>query len=236
MKNVNILLVEDDSVNQLVSSMLLKQWGMQVTIANNGSEALTHIRSKAFQLVLMDIQMPIMDGLESTRRIRSMEDPYFKIVPIIAFSASGLVEVQKIVDQNGMNDFIAKPLEMEEFQSKIEKHLHITHRPLHINFNLYTDGDARFKKEFISHLVDNVKELQQSLLTYAQHASKAFRGVLHKVAATIGMLGDQEFSDALEEIRVMSLSGETGKSFQEKLFRVNALCNEVVESLKAAAV
>lgn len=236
MKNVNILLVEDDTVNQLVSSMLLKKWGMHVTIANNGAEALTHISTKAFQMVLMDIQMPVMDGLESTRRIRAMEDPYFKIVPIIAFSASGLVEVQKMVDQNGLNDFIAKPLVLEEFQSKIEKHLHSTHRPLYIDFDQYTDGDPGFKKEFISLLVGNIKELQQSLLTYAQHASKAFRGVLHKVTATVGMLSDREFSEALEEVRVMSLSGETGKSFQEKLFRVNTLCNQVVESLRAAAV
>src|SRR5690242_19030725 len=114
-RNAHILLVEDDSVNQLVASLILRQQGLDVTVANNGAEALSKIGSKAFQLVLMDLQMPVMDGFEATTRIRAMSDPYFKQVPIIAFTASAIDDVQAMAAQNGMNDLINKPLDKEEF-------------------------------------------------------------------------------------------------------------------------
>src|SRR5260221_2643052 len=149
-KKVNILLVEDDEVNQLVAGVLLRKWGAQVAIAKNGEVALAMITDKSFDLVLMDIQMPVMDGFESTSRIRAMDDLYFKTVPIIAFTASGMIEVQKKDAGKGMTDFIAKPLDVEELQNKINKYIPSRRRPLFINFNLYTDGDLDFKKELIS--------------------------------------------------------------------------------------
>ena len=234
-KKANILVVEDDKINQIVAKSLLHHWGMEATIANNGAEGVAQIATKAFDLVLMDIQMPEMDGFEATRLIRGMDDLYFKTVPILAFTASGLVEVQKRADENGMTDFIAKPLVLEELQNKIDKYISARNRPLFINFNLYTDGDADFKKELISLLIDNVRELQQSLLSTAQNASNFFLGVLHKVTSTVGMLCDKEFSEMLEEIKMMCTSGQTGELFHTKVNRFNNLCDQVVESLRAAS-
>jgi signal transduction histidine kinase/CheY-like chemotaxis protein/ligand-binding sensor domain-containing protein len=87
-KGKHILLVEDNKVNQLVAVNFLKKWGMKTTIAQNGKEAVQLIKDKSFDLVLMDLQMPEMDGYEATRLIRAMDEPYFNEVPIIALSAS----------------------------------------------------------------------------------------------------------------------------------------------------
>lgn len=232
-RNAHILLVEDDSVNQLVASLILRQQGMTVTIANNGVEALARICSKAFQLVLMDIQMPMMDGYEAATRIRAMSDPYFKAIPIIAFTASAIAEVQDKVTQNGMNDLINKPLDMDEFRLKMDKYMHALYRPLAIDFNLYTNGDPDFKQELISHLIENVKEVKLALPDFDQTASINFIKVHHKVKATVAMLNDTEFTEMLEEIRSFIVSSQPLEFFKRKLKSLSFLCDQLIASLVA---
>lgn len=232
-RNAHILLVEDDSVNQLVACLILRQQGIDVTVVNNGAEALTTICSKAFQLVLMDIQMPIMDGYEATTRIRAMNNPYFKSVPIIAFTASAIGEVRDIATRKGMTDLINKPLDMEEFQQKMDKYIPPTLRPLSIDFNLYTDGDASFKIELISHLIDNVKELQRALMNLSQNPLTDFLSVLHKVKATVAMLSDRELTETLEEIKSFIISNQPLEFMDRKLKSFNRLCDQVIASLIA---
>lgn len=229
----HILLVEDDSVNQLVASLILRQQGMTVTIANNGVEALARICSKAFQLVLMDIQMPIMDGYEAAARIRAMSDPYFKAIPIIAFTASAIAEVQHLVAQNGMNDLINKPLDMDEFQRKMDKYMHTLHRPLSIDFNLYTNGDPDFKQELISHMIENVKEVQRALPDFDRNTSVNFIKVHHKVKATVAMLNDAEFTEMLEEIKSFIVSSQPIEFFKRKLKLLSHICDQLIASLVA---
>jgi CheY-like chemotaxis protein len=123
MKNANVLLVEDNFINQKVAMAFLKMWGHNVTIACDGKEALTHIATKNFQVILMDLQMPGMDGYESTSIIRSMDDPYYKNIPIIAFSASSDFSSKEEAREFGMTDYISKPLMLEEFQNKIDQYI-----------------------------------------------------------------------------------------------------------------
>jgi CheY-like chemotaxis protein len=123
MKNANVLLVEDNFINQKVAVALLKLWGYTVTIASNGNEAVNFIATKEFQIILMDLQMPGMDGYESTSIIRSMDDPYFKNIPIIAFSASSDFATKEQARKHGMTDYITKPFMLEEFQDKMGQYV-----------------------------------------------------------------------------------------------------------------
>jgi CheY-like chemotaxis protein len=124
MRKVSVLLVEDNFINQVAAKGLLKMMDVDVTVANHGKEALSMIAAKNFQLVLMDLQMPVMDGFESTSRIRAMEDPYFKQVPIIAFSASYIVDSKEKANELGMTDVLDKPFTLEALKNKIRTYVY----------------------------------------------------------------------------------------------------------------
>lgn len=118
-KNIHILLVEDNRVNQVVACNFLKRWGIKVDIANDGKEALELIKNKSYHLVLMDLQMPEINGYEATQQIRNMPGAYFKEIPIIALTAAAMGPIKEEVIAYGMNDFISKPFQPEELQNKI---------------------------------------------------------------------------------------------------------------------
>jgi CheY-like chemotaxis protein len=119
--NINILLVDDDAINQLVASKLLSKHGFKVTIAINGKEAVESVKNKNFQLILMDLHMPEMDGREATRNIRAMSDPYFKNIPIFSFSAA--VNKKDEAIEMGMTDIAAKPLNALDLVAMIGKYV-----------------------------------------------------------------------------------------------------------------
>ena len=117
----NILVVEDDEVNLLIAEHILSREGFGVTKVNNGEEAIDIVRSKHFDLILMDIEMPIMDGLEATPQIRLLENG--KNVPIIALTAHSIPEKINQFSVVGMNDHIIKPMDQNKLKSITDKYL-----------------------------------------------------------------------------------------------------------------
>ncbi len=114
-----VLLVEDNKINQMVAEEFFRRRGMFVDIAQNGMEALEKIRENKFDIVFMDVQMPVMDGYQATRAIRNLESE-IQDIPIIAMSASAMVQDQKMCLAAGMNAHIAKPFDPDQVQKVLE--------------------------------------------------------------------------------------------------------------------
>jgi CheY-like chemotaxis protein len=112
LKGARILLVEDNEINQEIMIELLKNAGLQVDVANNGKEGLKKVSTTVYDSVLMDIQMPEMDGYEATVEIRKLFDN--KDLPIIAMTADAVSGVKDKCLKAGMDDFLIKPINVEE--------------------------------------------------------------------------------------------------------------------------
>ena len=113
----NILVVEDNLINQEVIKEQLTGLGMKITLANNGQEAVDEVREKTFDIVLMDVQMPVMDGYTATREIRQLGIA----VPIIALTAAAMFEDKQKALASGMNDHLSKPFKEAEILAMISK-------------------------------------------------------------------------------------------------------------------
>ena len=120
-----ILLVEDNEVNVIVASKFMQKWGLHIDCAGTGTEAVEKVIENHYDLVLMDLEMPKMDGFEATKVIRSIADDKFKQLPIIALTASLLTEISRQILEAGIDDYVAKPFSPTELHAKIRLHLQI---------------------------------------------------------------------------------------------------------------
>jgi signal transduction histidine kinase/CheY-like chemotaxis protein len=120
-RHLRILLAEDNVVNQRVAVRVLEKRGHWVVIAENGVEALQALACQRFDLALMDVQMPEMDGLEATRRIRAMEEQTGQHLPIVAMTAHAMKGDRERCLQAGMDDYIAKPIDAKKLAALVER-------------------------------------------------------------------------------------------------------------------
>jgi CheY-like chemotaxis protein/anti-sigma regulatory factor (Ser/Thr protein kinase) len=122
-KHGRILVVEDNAVNQMVAVRLLEKLGYSADIAANGIEALSAVQRMSYDLLLMDCQMPEMDGFEATIRLRQREAGPGTHVPIIAMTANAMAGDRESCIAAGMDDYIAKPVRIEELKAKLQQWL-----------------------------------------------------------------------------------------------------------------
>jgi PAS domain S-box-containing protein len=120
LKNLNVLLVEDNAMNQLLARKVLSDWGWNIMVVENGIEAIDKVTQNDFDIVLMDIQMPEMDGYEATRQIRNTLPEAKRHVPIMAMTAHVMPSEEERCYNAGMNGYISKPFDTQTLYTKIE--------------------------------------------------------------------------------------------------------------------
>jgi CheY-like chemotaxis protein len=120
LKDANILLVEDNLINQKIVLLSLKNMVNNIDVANNGKEALDKFGSTKYDMILMDIQMPIMDGITATKKIREIEAGTHSLTPIIAITANALSGDREICLAAGMNEYISKPFQIDVLIQKMK--------------------------------------------------------------------------------------------------------------------
>lgn len=123
LKGAKVLVVEDNMVNVLVVQRFLEKWGVDFTHAADGVEAVKKISEQRFDLILMDIHMPNMDGYAATKIIRTQQDGHYDSIPIIALTASALIDNKDRIYEAGMNDIVVKPFEPTELYKVLVKYL-----------------------------------------------------------------------------------------------------------------
>ena len=121
---IRILVVEDELINQKVCQKVLEKMGIEVGVAENGQQAIDALASDRFDLVLMDCQMPVMDGYEATRAIRANEQAgNLPRLPIIALTAHAMRGDRKVCIDAGMDDYLSKPFVITELQKILQQRL-----------------------------------------------------------------------------------------------------------------
>ncbi|WP_259068452.1 response regulator [Mucilaginibacter sp. X4EP1] len=117
---INVLVVDDNQINRLLMNKVISKWGATADFAENGLQAVEKITSnRNYDVVLMDIYMPEMGGIEATQLIRAKNEPYFKQLPIIALTASMLSTEREQIDAAGMTDYVLKPFDPKSLFDKL---------------------------------------------------------------------------------------------------------------------
>lgn len=238
--HAHLLLVEDNDVNQIVATNYLSKWGFQVTMAANGKEAVGMIRQKAYHLVLMDLQMPELNGYDATQLIREMPGAYFQEVPIIALTASAMTEDITRLETIGFNDYITKPFQPHDLEEKIFKYMLSTVPEPQIEapttqtiLDAFWGVDPQTNVDLARRIVKNIVSLQQALDTALQdNDMEVFNRACHKMKTTIGILKDKAFAMDMEELRkAIRLKAELAGQLQNKIDRFADGCDHKISEL-----
>ena len=120
-KPISLLLVEDNILNQKLIFLNLAKFGFSIDVAINGKEAVVKLNGIYYDLVLMDLRMPVMDGFEATRKIRSCENTKISKIPIIGLTANTYDADREKCLATGMDEYMTKPFDLEEFFKIIKK-------------------------------------------------------------------------------------------------------------------
>ncbi len=201
----HVLLVEDNEINRTVAREMLRAAGHTVTEAHNGKIAVELTQKESFDLILMDISMPVMDGRAATRSIREMEGPC-QNAPIIALTANAMAEEQDAFLEDGMNDILIKPLSRDGLLDILSRYGgHSPQRPATASENQHLlELQEVLGAETLKPLLADFISQMESTLTYlsdtARHPHAEIVHNAHKAAGSAAYLGAKELRQALLDV------------------------------------
>lgn len=250
LKDVKILLVEDNELNQLLAVKVFGKWDKQIDIAYNGKIAIEKITNTDYDIILMDIQMPEMDGNELTHYIRTkMGDK--STVPIIALTAHATLEEEKRCLQNGMNDYLSKPYDFNVLLEKLYQNLNINkgiaiqspELPVQemtteklINFKYlkdFAEGDDTFIKNMVSIFLENTPETMAIILKSNKTDDiKTLKEEIHKLKSSISLLGIFKASESIAIIENEIETNPLGQKRTEEVIYLNEICQLAIKELE----
>jgi CheY-like chemotaxis protein len=261
LKGKRIMVVEDMELNQYLARHILESWGCLVSIAENGIESIQLLEQFQFDCVLMDVQMPEMDGIEATQSIRQLPDPVKAAIPIIAFTANTMIGDKEKYLEAGMNDYLAKPFDEKRLFLVLSKALNQNgkaprknHESVSspgkpkgqdTNHKLYdlslvrsiSEGDTEFLKKmvnlFIKTVPQNVEELRKALQT---ENWDQVRKMAHKLKSTVDSMGVKIIRD---EIRLVESNAKDLISLDEipgLVQKIEQVIGQCIEQLQTEIV
>lgn len=246
LNHVNILLAEDNEINQFLASELLKSWGIGVDIAKNGLEAIEKWSKNDYSLILMDIQMPELGGVEATIEIRSRNLPKSN-VPIIALTANALKGQKERFMGFGMNDYLSKPFNEVELYNKIlsllpeESKMAITsnQKPTagiydFSKLHQISNGNKDFEKKLLAVFIDTVPESIDKLRASCMDGNtENISKTAHKLKTTINAMGIEQLKAPIQNLEDAANAKRDIKDLTSLATKIMDTLGEILDEFRA---
>lgn len=245
-RHLKVLLVEDNDINRLYAKSILKNWHCTADIAENGLVAIEKVKNNRYDIILMDVQMPVMDGYEATKAIRMMNPP-LRDIPIVALTANATKkDVEKCLEA-GMNDYLPKPFTPDDLQRKIFGDLKI--KPSNVDGVKLTDNnkDLPFdftylrnvsgnNEEFIREMIQTFVQTIPPILTemnssVMQKDWDKLAKLAHQIKPSLALMGMNELRSELLYIEQSGKSRDNLGSLPALTSRFILRCEDVIPQL-----
>ncbi|MEO5571149.1 MAG: ATP-binding protein [Bacteroidia bacterium] len=244
LKGVKVLLVEDNVTNQTLAKKFITRWGAMVDTAENGLVAVKKVNETPYDLVLMDLQMPVMDGYKANRIIRDLGYTSEKL-PVIALSAYMLDEVKTKIRAAGMDDYLSKPIDPHELYRKIVKNIKRKQRNQEESFliidnevevlsieQLMETFDKSFQQEFLKLLEKEFRDFREKIFIAVKgHNLETIRQLIHRITPSLKRFKNQILLSALDELKKLMLTDPPSEKIEEQLKKVHEECNIIFNTL-----
>ncbi len=249
-----ILVVEDMELNQFIARHIMESWGFEVSMADNGSQAIAMIEQNDYDLVLMDIQMPEMNGMEATRKIRMMNNPAKANLPVIALTGNSLNTDSEKYLAAGMNDYLSKPLSEPKLFEVIAENLkndkiNLIQMKTHelsesspvSNQKLYdlstiieiSGGDEEFVQTMVSLFVDTVPANLKELNVALQNKNwDMVSKTAHKLKSTLDSMGIHSIGQDIRTVEQTAKTKESLDNIPAMVSRINDVVGKCIDQIK----
>jgi PAS domain S-box-containing protein len=243
-EQLNVLLVEDNDINRLYAKSILKNWHCHADIAENGLVAIEKVKNNFYDIILMDVQMPVMDGYEATKAIRLMSPP-MKDVPIVALTANATKKDVEMCLAAGMNDYLPKPFTPDDLQRKIFEDLKIRPNIKIVKSDLKKDTSFDFaylrnvsgnNEEFIREMVQTFIQTIPPILTEMNASAtrkdwEKLSKLAHQIKPSLQLMGMNELRTELLVIERSSKERDNLQELPSITSRFIIRCEDVIPKL-----
>lgn len=248
LKGKKILVADDHEVNFTIANEILKIWGADVYYAKDGEEAINMVIEKELDLVLMDMQMPNIDGIEATKMIRMLDESK-SIIPIVAMTAAALPEERERCLQSGMNDYISKPYSTEKLYEILLNLLSVDINKVRVNeviqevnndkmlYDLYylnelCGDNTKFVLEMINSFTNNMPEmLNEMVIAQKDDDLQKISEIAHKSKSMASYLGCNSLRELLVDIETMANDSENIDGLENQIVKANSTLSNIIEQL-----
>ncbi|MDO1444848.1 ATP-binding protein [Rhodocytophaga aerolata] len=248
--HIRLLLVEDNQVNIMVAQKFLQKWNITADVAEDGRQALEKVQQKTYDLVLMDLQMPVMNGLEAASAIRRLSGEYEKL-SIIALTADVSADIKQKIKEAGMNHYLAKPFHPTDlYQVIVSCTVPVADKPVEssspavepenkakeLNYQQIqklAEGDKQFMQELLDACLNNISELQGSY-TSSMHSKNVdgLRDSMHKFKSLLQLLDLAQLHELLEQSKqVLQTKQDNGEVISQLIKQTEEECSWVKTEL-----
>lgn len=237
LKACQVLVVEDNLMNQTYIGSLLTKWQIPYTLASDGKKAVEAAKTQRFNIILMDIQMPIMDGYEATVAIRNTHNPN-QHSPIIALTASAMLDHKSTAMEAGMNDFLTKPFDPNQLLGILQQYAFSEQDDADSSWfdksldqerllELYGDDRGYASEMFTTFLSEIVPEINQLPVLYKEQKWVDLCKLAHKLKPTLSMVGLTKLEEKMFQIEKISELGTRNDLLE-------IYCNDIVAGINEA--